>query len=181
MRRDAVFVVCGVARSCDQRAVPNRTNMRSHICAIRVGFLIAYMCDRMFVRLRTPGGAGVQRSGSLFTHFWVKSHDRATTVMGCMKIHTYRTGSSPPYFCAAPAISNPQEGHKRLNRKPTAPGMPLWRLATRISSVISSVHIVTIRHWKQHDDATSRNCYNNSVSRVASAIYCHQTETHGTT
>jgi hypothetical protein len=38
----------------------------------------------MFVRLRTPGGAGVQRSGSLFTHFWVKSHDRATTVMGCM-------------------------------------------------------------------------------------------------
>jgi hypothetical protein len=51
MRRDAVFVVCGVARSCDQRAVPNRTNMRSHICAIGLESQIAYMCNRIFVRL----------------------------------------------------------------------------------------------------------------------------------
>jgi hypothetical protein len=50
MRRDAVFVVCGVARSCDLEGVFGRTYMRSHNRAIWKGFLIAYMCDRMFVR-----------------------------------------------------------------------------------------------------------------------------------
>ena len=45
----------------------NRINVRSHICAI--------------------GHAGVLKCGSLFTHFWVKSHDPATTVMGCMNSH----------------------------------------------------------------------------------------------
>ena len=66
MRRDAVFVVSGVARSCDLEGVFGRTYMRSHNCAIWKGFLIAYMCDRMFVQLRTPGGAGVHECGSLF-------------------------------------------------------------------------------------------------------------------
>jgi hypothetical protein len=51
MRRDAVFVVSGVAQPCDLEGVFGRTYMRSHICAIKVGFLIAYMCDRIYVRL----------------------------------------------------------------------------------------------------------------------------------
>jgi hypothetical protein len=46
----------------------------AHICDriyVRLDpILIAYMCDRMFVRLRTPGGAGVQKCGSLFRPFW---------------------------------------------------------------------------------------------------------------
>jgi hypothetical protein len=62
----------------DPRGAPTA---ESHNRAIRRGSLIAYMCDRMFVRLE------VQACKSL-TRFLVKSHDRATTVMGCMNIHT---------------------------------------------------------------------------------------------
>jgi hypothetical protein len=66
MRRDAVFVVCGVARSCDLEAPSERIYVRSHVYAIGLGSQIVYMCDRMFVRLRTPGGAGVLWSDTLF-------------------------------------------------------------------------------------------------------------------
>jgi hypothetical protein len=49
--------------------------VRSHVCAIE-----------------NPGGAGVQKFDTLFGPFSAKSHDRATTVMGCMKFHV-RTSS----------------------------------------------------------------------------------------
>jgi hypothetical protein len=62
------------------------TIVRSHNRAIKMGSVIAYMCDHMFVRLRTME---VQACRSVAC-FSVKSHDRATTVMGCMMIHYAR-------------------------------------------------------------------------------------------
>jgi hypothetical protein len=50
MRRDAVFVVSGVARSCDLEGVFGRTYMRSHIYAIEDPILIARLCDRTEVQ-----------------------------------------------------------------------------------------------------------------------------------
>jgi hypothetical protein len=54
--------------------------VRSHVCAIGLGSQIAYMCDRMFVRLEVQACMSVAR-------FLVKSHGRATIVMGCMMFH----------------------------------------------------------------------------------------------
>jgi hypothetical protein len=101
MRRDAAFVVCGVAQSCDLEAPFDRIYVRSHVYAIGLVSQIAYMCDRIIVRLewglkshvnaiccQPVGGACSLECGWRFRPFLVKSHDRATTVMGCMMFHS---------------------------------------------------------------------------------------------